>query len=385
MAQDKEIIETDKNYLLTLEDIKQKIKTAQIKAHLSVNKEMLILYWQIGKAILEKQEKEGWGAKITRKLSEDLGKAFPNMKGFSYTNVRYMQRFAENYSDLLICQQFADKLKNGKFMHQTGAQIEEKAICPQAVGKLEESIFYSDYADSILSIPWGHNREILDKTKDKKQGIWYAQQTIKNGWSRNVLMLQIQSNLYDRQANKEIKTNNFQITLPQENSDLANDIFKDEYNFEFIDNAKGRLAERELEKGLVDNVIKFLTELGVGFSFVGKQYHLEVGEEDYYIDLLFYHLELRSFIVIELKTTKFKPEYAGKMAFYLSQIDKKLKKPIDNNSIGIILCPKSANKEVQETINYITKPMGVAGYELAEDKKELPKELKPIEKLKKLL
>ena len=200
-----------------------------------------------------------------------------------------------------------------------------------------------------------------------------------------MLMIQIDSNLYDRQVVKEIKVNNFSLTLPEQDSDLASDIFKDEYNFEFIDNSKGRLKERALEKALVDDVIKFLTELGQGFAFVGKQYKVETSDEDYYIDLLFYHLELRSYIIIELKTTKFKPEYAGKMAFYLSQVDKNIKKDRDSDSIGIILCPNSLSKEARETINYITKPMGVAGYQLAEDKKVLPKELKSLEDLKKLI
>ena len=292
MAQDKEIIETDKNYLLTLEDIKQKIKTAQIKAHLSVNKEMLILYWQIGKAILEKQEKEGWGAKITRKLSEDLGKAFPNMKGFSYTNVRYMQRFAENYPDLLICQ--------------------------QAAGKLEENIFYSDYANSILSIPWFHNMVLLDKVKDEKQRLWYANQTIKNGWSRNVLVHQIQTDLFSRQTKEALSANNFKNTLSIDDSEALQEMVKGEYNLEFIENGEGLIKERKLERAIVDDIEKFLLELGKGFAFVGKQYHLEVSGEDFYIDLLFYHIKLKSYIVIELKTGKFKPEYAGKMGFLFS-------------------------------------------------------------------
>ena len=351
------------NYINTLEDIKQRIKTAQIKAHLSVNREMLILYWQIGNTILDRQEQEGWGTKITRKLSEDLRKAFPNMKGFSYTNLRYMQRFADTYPDLLICQ-----APLGKF---------EK----------DQEIFYSNCANIILNITWYHNITLLDKLQNKEKRLWYARKTIENGWSRNILLLQIKSNLYKRQADKEIKTNNFQTTLPENNSDLANDIFKDEYNFDFIDAPHGKLKERTIEKALIDDVIKFLLELGKGFSFVGKQYHLEAANKDYYCDLLFYHLDLRSFIIIELKTTEFKPEYAGKMVFYLAQIDKKLKKDTDNYSIGIILCPNSpANKEIQEdTISYITKPMGVAGYELADKKQELPKELKPLEDLKKLI
>jgi len=335
-----------KNYISVLEDIKSRVKSAQIKAHLSVNQEMIKLYWEIGKTILDKQSQYEWGSSVIDSFSRDLKKEFGTLKGFSSRNLRKMRTFASEYPDFLS----------------------ENSIWPQLVAKL----------------PWGHNIELISKVKNKDQRLWYAKQTVENGWSRNILMMQIESNLYERQAKNEIKTNNFQLTLPAKNSDLVSDIFKDEYNFEFIDNSN-RLQERQLEKSLTDNVINFLTELGKGFAFVGKQYHLQADEEDYYIDLLFYHLDLRSYIIIELKTTKFKPEYAGKMAFYLSQIDKKLKKNNDNNSLGIILCPDSSSKQAKETINYITKPMGVAGYQLAENKKEIPKELRPIEDLKKII
>jgi predicted nuclease of restriction endonuclease-like (RecB) superfamily len=359
-------ITESKNYLQTLEDIKQRVKNAQIKAHLSVNREMLILYWQIGEVILEQRKTQKWGSKVIEKLTLDLKSEFNTMKGLSTTNLKYMAIFAENYPDLLVAKH-------------------KKPIGQQPIDQLELNYFINDKLSVFLNIPWGHNIDIMTNSGKLEQNIWYAQNTIKNSWSRNVLAIQIQSNLYKRQAIKEVKVNNFQLTLPEENSDLANDIFKDEYNFEFIDNSKGRLAERAIEKALIDDVIKFLTELGQGFAFVGKQYHLEAGGEDYYIDLLFYHLKLRSYIIIELKTTKFKPEYAGKMAFYLSQIDKKLKSEVDNNSIGIILCPDPSSDEVRETINYITKPMGVAGYQLAADKKEIPKELKSLEELKNII
>ena len=257
----KPIITENKTYLQTLEDIKSKIKSAQIKAHLAVNKEMLILYWQIGKTILEKQETEGWGAKITKKLSEDLVKEFTNMKGFSYTNVRYMQRFAESYPDLLICPQPAGKLKNDK-------NLQEKVINQEVIR------FVNDKLHSILNVPWGHNREILDKTDNLEQKLWYATKTIENGWSRNVLVHQITTDLYQRQAKKSIKTNNFNQTLSIEDSEALQELVKDEYNLEFIDNIEGLIKERKLETAIVDNIVKFLLELGKGFAFVGKQYHL---------------------------------------------------------------------------------------------------------------
>jgi predicted nuclease of restriction endonuclease-like (RecB) superfamily len=343
-------ITKSKDYLQTLEEIKKKVKSAQMRAHLAVNREMIILYWQIGSTILERQEQCGWGVAVIDNLSQDLKKEFGTLKGFSPRNLRDMRTFASEYPELFI----------------------------------QDSAENTNWRQAVANLPWGHNIKLMSGVKDKQERFWYANQALENSWSRNVLAIQIQSNLYKRQAIKEIKINNFALTLPEENSDLANDIFKDEYNFEFIDNSKGRLAERAIEKALIDDVIKFLTELGQGFAFVGKQYHLEAGDEDYYIDLLFYHLKLRSYIIIELKTTKFKPEYAGKMAFYLSQIDKKLKSEVDNNSIGIILCPDPSSDEVRETINYITKPMGVAGYQLAEDKKEIPEELKALEELKKI-
>lgn len=358
-------ITKSKDYLQTLEEIKQKVKTAQIKAHLAVNREMIILYWQIGRIIIEQRKTQKWGSKVIEKLASDLKSEFGTMTGLSTRNLKYMAYFSENYPDLLIVK-------------------DDNLIGQQSVAQLESHYFINDKLAVFLSIPWGHNIEIMTNLGKLEENIWYAQKTIENSWSRNVLAIQIKSNLFKRQAIKEVKVNNFALTLPEDNSDLANDIFKDEYNFEFIDNSKGRLAERAIEKALIDDVIKFLTELGQGFAFVGKQYHLEAGDEDYYIDLLFYHLKLRSYIIIELKTTKFKPEYAGKMAFYLSQIDKKLKSEVDNNSIGIILCPDPSSDEVRETINYITKPMGVAGYQLAEDKKEIPEELKALEELKKI-
>lgn len=352
------------NYLTTLEDIKKRVKSSQIKAHFTVNKELIILYWQIGNIILERQEQFSWGTSIINNLSRDLKNEFGTIKGFSARNLRDMKIFATEYSNLFLENQ-NKTLSNTILL----SKKDEKQIWQQAVANL----------------PWGHNVKLISMVKDKSKRLWYAQQAVENGWSRFILISQIETNLCSRQAINEIKTNNFAITLPENNSDLANEIFKDEYNFEFIDNSNKRLKEREIEKELTNNVIKFLTELGKGFAFVGKQCHIEAGDDDYYIDLLFYHLELRSYIIIELKTTKFKPEYAGKMAFYLLQIDKNLKKDLDNNSIGIILCKESKNKELQETINYITKPMGIAGYQLTEDKKQLPKELKPVEDLKKLI
>jgi predicted nuclease of restriction endonuclease-like (RecB) superfamily len=327
----------DKSYIQFIQELKQEIKTSQIKAHLAVNLELILFYFKIGKAILEKQKQEGWGTKIIEKVSQDLKTEFSDMKGLSSSNLFYVRRFAE-------------------FI------MAEITILPQLVGELE----FEQKADKIafFNIPWGHNRELLDQLSSNDQRLWYAKQIIQNGWSRNVLIHQIKSNLYKRQAIAD-KTHNFHLTLPAPQSDLAANLLKDEYNFEFL--RGGDFKERELEDYLTDNIVKFLLELGKGFSFVGKQYHLEVGGQDFFVDLLFYNLELRCFVVIELKTGEFKPEYAGKLGFYLSVMDEKLKHQSDTDTIGIILCTKN-NKEVSKhSVKYMMKPIGVSEYKIAEE------------------
>ena len=352
------IINENIEYISFLNNIKSEIKTAQIKAHLAVNQEMLILYWKIGKNIINARAKEKWGSKVINNIASDLKEEFSTIKGFSTTNLKYMAIFFENYPDLLISQQTADQL--------------------------EKAIFINEKISAFLNIPWFHNVEIISKVKTLKERLYYAQKTIENAWSRNVLVMQISRNLYEIE-NRE-KINNFKITLPEEASDLANEIFKDEYNFEFIDNSKGRLLERNLEKALTDDIIKFLTELGKGFAFVGKQYKLDVGGEEYYIDLLFYHIKLKSYIVIELKTRKFKPEYVGKLGFYLACVDDYLKDEKDNSSIGIILCQDSgANDEVRKkSLQYMIKPIGISNYTIATEE-AIPKGLEALKGLTKLI
>lgn len=332
----------DKSYVQFIQELKHEIKISQIKAHLAVNRELILLYFKIGKAILEKQKQEGWGTKIIEKVSQDLRAEFPEMKGLSFTNLDYMRRFAD-----VISQQLVRKL-------------DYVIISQQAVGKLNDILNSLPFFD----IPWGHNIALMDQVSSNEQRLWYAKQTIKNGWSRNVLIHQIKSDLYKRQFVAE-KTHNFHLTLPTPQSDLAANLLKDEYNFEFL--RAGNFKERELEDHLTDNIVKFLLELGKGFSLVGKQYHLEVSGQDFFIDLLFYNLELRCFVVIELKTGEFKPEYAGKLGFYLSVIDEKLKHHSDTNTIGIILCTKN-NKEVSKhSVKYMMKPIGVSEYKIAEE------------------
>lgn len=318
-----------KEYSAFLTEIKERILSSQIKAALAVNRELLILYWEIGSKIFLKQKSDGWGAKTVENLAKDLKTAFPNMKGFSLTNIKYMVQFAKGYPDFTISQQ------------------------------------------SVGQIPWGHNILLLQKLTTLEERLWYAHKTIENGWSRNVLLHWLDRNLYHREGRS---ITNFQATLPSPQSDLAHQTLKDPYCFDFL-TLRDKHDEQELESGLLDHVQKFLLELGAGFSFVGRQVHLTIGDQDFYIDLLFYHYKLRCFIVVELKATDFKPEFAGKMNFYLSAVDDQLKHLDDKPSIGLLLC-KGKNKVVAEyALRDINKPIGISQYE-ATILESLPTELK---------
>jgi predicted nuclease of restriction endonuclease-like (RecB) superfamily len=318
-----------KEYKGLLKEIKEKVLSSQLKAAVAVNSELIKLYWEIGNTVIQKQKTEGWGKKTIERLAKDLMSTFPDMKGFSFRNIKYMVQFAKEYPDLPIGQQ------------------------------------------PVAQIPWGHNILLLDKVKDLDSRIWYIQQTIENGWSRSVLLHWVDSGLHNRQAKA---VTNFQKTLPSTHSDLAHETLKDPYNFDFL-TLREKFDEKELEDGLLNHIQKFLLELGAGFSFVGRQIHLEVGNQDFFVDLLFYHLKLRSFVVVELKATEFKPEHAGKMNFYLTAVDKTMKHKDDNPTIGLLLC-KTKNKVVAEyALQDINKPLGVAEYE-TQIIESLPEDLK---------
>jgi predicted nuclease of restriction endonuclease-like (RecB) superfamily len=309
-----------------LKDLKQRIRAAQVRAAVAVNRELVLLYWHIGREILIRQDRAGWGAKVIERLAADLRREFPDMKGFSRTNLLYMRAFAEAWP--------------------------EESIVQQVVGQ----------------IPWGHNLRILDLVKAPRHREWYARAALQHGWSRNVLVHQIESGLHRRQGKAQT---NFKQTLPSPQSDLAQQVLKDPYNFDFLTLA-GDVREKGLESGLLEHLRKFLLELGVGFAFVGSQYPLEVGGEDFRIDLLFYHLKLRCFVVIDLKIGSFKPEYAGKMNFYLSAIDDLLRHPDDRVSIGLILCKSKNAVIVEYALRDTSKPIGISGYRAMES---LPKNL----------
>lgn len=318
-----------KEYKFLLKEIKEKILSSQTKAALAVNRELLILYWEIGSKILQKQDYNGWGSKTVETLAKDLRSAFPDMKGFSLTNVKYMVQFAKAYPDFTIGQ--------------------------QPVGQ----------------IPWGHNILLLQRLTSIEERFWYANKTIEHGWSRNVLWHWLDSDLYKREGRS---ITNFKNTLPSPESDLAHQTLKDPYCFDFL-TLKDKHDEHELESGLLDHIQKFLLELGAGFSFIGRQVLLRIGDHDFYIDLLFYHYKLRCFVVIELKATDFKPEFAGKMNFYLTAVDDLMKHSDDKPSIGLLLC-KTKNKVVAEyALRDINKPIGISQYETA-ILDSLPTELK---------
>jgi len=323
-----------------LAELKSRIHHAQQRATLAVNRELVLLYWQIGRDILARQAEQGWGAKVIDRLAHDLRAAFPEMKGFSRANLMYMRAFAEAWPDGQIVQ--------------------------QAVGQL----------------PWGHNLVLLSKLKNRGERLAYAQKTIDNNWSRNVLVMQIETRLLERQGKA---VTNFEQRLPKPQSDLARESIKDPYRFDFL-GLTDEAQEREIESALVKHVTRFLLELGTGFAFVGRQVLLNVGGEEFFIDLLFYHLKLRCYVVIELKGGKFKPEHLGQLGFYLTAVDRQVKAEQDNPTIGLLLC-KSKNKVVAEyALGDKTQPMGIAEYKLLESLPEpLQTSLPTIEQIEREL
>ena len=314
------------DYSQFLAELKGHIRETQVRAALAVNSELVQLYWRIGRSILQQEQQQGWGAELVVRLAQDLRQDFPSLTGFSPRNMRYMKAFAEAWPDEAILQQL------------------------------------------VAKIPWGHNVRLLDKVKDQAERAWYVHETIENGWSRNVLAAQVESGLYHRQGRA---VSNFSRTLPAPQSELAQQILKDPYTFDFL-TLGAEAQERDLECGLLEHVRSFLLELGKGFALVGSQYHLEVGGQDYYLDLVFYHLKLRCFVIIDLKMGEFKPEDSGKMNFYLSAADDLLRHPTDQPTIGLVLC-KSQNRVVAEyALRGLSQPIGVAEWQLT---RALPTEL----------
>lgn len=321
--------EKSDNYLQFIEEIKNEIRRQRVSVVLNANSSMICLYWNIGKAILEKQEKEGWGAKVIDQMAKDLKDTFPDMSGFSPRNIKYMRKFAECWPNYEIVQRV------------------------------------------VAQIPWRTNIKLLDKVDNEESRLWYAHKTIENGWSSTVLELQIQNGLMERSGKS---VNNFEVALPPADSDMANQIFKDPYLFDFLGTDVPR-REVEIEGKLTEHIQKFLLELGQGFAFVGRQVHLEVGGQDFYIDLLFYHLKLRCYVVIELKACDFEPGFISQLIMYQNAVNDILRHPDDKPTIGLLLVKNKNETVVEYSLTGYQNPIGVAEWK-SRIEKSLPAELR---------
>lgn len=337
------------DFPILLKEIKNRIQQAQTRAILAVNAELVQLYWDIGRIIAARQQQEGWGAAVIPRLARELANELPELKGFSERNIGRMIAFYREYPNPT------------DFLPQPAAKSESTKKLPQAAAKLPDAILWS--------IPWFHQIVLMEKLKDRAIRLWYMQQTLTNGWSRNVLLLMIKSEAHARQGQA---ITNFERLLPPPQSDLVQQTLKDPYIFDFL-TLQEPFHERELETNLLHQLERFLLELGQGFAFVGRQYYLKVGDREFYIDLLFYHLKLRCFVVIDLKKGEFKPEYAGKMNFYLSVVDDQLRHAADAPSIGLILCQDRNHIVAEYTLRGVDKPIGISEYELT---RALPPNLK---------
>ena len=348
-------------YAPLLADLKARVRAAQVKAAVSVNRELILLYWHIGREILRAQKAEGWGAKVVERLAKDLAAEFPEMGGFSRANLLRMRNFYDTWRPVEIVAQPVRQLRKA-----AGKCAEGEIVAP--AGRQ----FEGEPPEPLALLSWSKNILLLERLKDPAVRLWYARKTLEHGWSRAVLTVQIESRLHER-SGKAIT--NFGRTLPPTQSDMAREVLKDPYTFDFL--TLGEAAqERDLERGLVEQVQKLLLELGAGFAFVGRQVHVEVGDEDFYLDLLFYHLKLRCFVVVDLKMKPFEPEFAGKMNFYLSVVDDQMRHEHDAPSIGLLLCKDAKNRlKVEYALRDVKKPIGVAEWQtrLVES---LPKKLR---------
>lgn len=321
--------EMSDTYLKFIEEVKEEIQKQRISVVLNANSSMICLYWNIGSAILKKQEEEGWGAKVIDRMAKDLKDAFPEMAGFSPRNIKYMRKFAESWPNFEIVQRV------------------------------------------VAQIPWRTNISLMDKLKDEESRIWYAHKAIENGWSKTILDLQIESRLMERSGRS---VNNFPATLPPADSDMVNQVFKDPYLFDFLGTDMPR-REVEIERQLTEHIQSFLLELGQGFAFVGRQVHLEVGGDDFYLDLLFYHLKLRCYVVIELKACDFEPGFISQLNMYQNVVNDILRHPDDKPTIGLLLVKGKNETVVEYSLAGYQNPIGVAEWK-NQMVKALPEELR---------
>lgn len=304
-------------YKVFIAELKAQIQQDRLKTVLSANRAMILMYWKIGNAIIDRQQSEGWGSKVIDRMSHDLKNAFPDMTGFSPRNLKYMRKFAEVWTDIELVQR------------------------------------------TVALIPWRSNITLMDKLKDPELRLWYAQKTIENGYGKDMLVFQIESQLHLREGNA---ISNFTTALPDRDSDMAKQSFKDPYIFDFVGNAN-MIRERELEQNLIDHIQQFLLDLGQGFAFIGRQVHLELGDDDYYLDLLFYHVKLKRYVVIELKSGRFQPEYISKLNLYLNIVNDVLCQPDDNKTIGLLLVKEKSKLVVEYALSGVNNPIGVSNWE----------------------
>ena len=376
------------DYLRFVADLKARIQSARLSAARSVNRDLILLYWDIGRGIVDKQQTAGWGDAVVERLAADLRAAFPDMRGFSANNLWLMRQLYSEYSDAGFLEQLVQEMKKRgrQFLEQAVPEI----VSPDAAGRhaaiLEQPVqelagshaFGADSGnvsqavrDFLVGVPWGHHVELMKKVKAPAARLYYLRATAQLGWSRNVLLNQIKAGAYER-AVKEKKTHNFTLALPEHLAEQADEMLKSRYNLEFLGIGRA-MKERELEDRLIARLQQFILELGYGFCFVGRQYRLALGGKEYFVDLLFYHRFLKALVAFDLKIGSFEPEHAGKMDFYLNLLNDKERTPDDRPSIGIILCAEKDNLEVEFALKTKGNPIGVAEYQL---QPKLPAELK---------
>lgn len=348
----REIVAFDRSYRDWVKGLKDKVRAVQIKAAVRVNTELLTFYWELGREIVEKQQHAQWGDGFLKQLSADLSSEFPEMKGFSRRNLELVRRWY-------------------LFYHKGFTDSQDSAVpilledSPHGLSPIAKQV-----VSQLVQIPWGHNIAIVSKCGTLDEASFYVRKTIQNNWSRAVLTHHIESDLFNREGRA---ITNFEATLPAPLSDLARETLKDPYTFDFLTLTE-KHNEKDLENGLTDHVTRFLLELGAGFSYIGRQFRLEVEGDEFFIDLLFYHVRLHCFVVAELKPVKFKPEFAGKLGFYISAVDAMLKSDVDNPTIGILICKSKNDTVVEYALRDLNKPIGVSEYILT---KNLPDDLRP--------
>jgi predicted nuclease of restriction endonuclease-like (RecB) superfamily len=367
------------DYAAFLAGLKDRILQARTSAARAVNRDLILLYWDIGRGIVEKQQTAGWGQSVVERLSADLHAEFPDMRGLSANNLWLMRQLYSEYSDAEFLEQLVQEMKKGgqpflaQLVPEMATHVEigrNHAFLPQPAR--ESDIAFRSHAhpeflaqavrELLAGVPWGHHIELLKKVKDPAARIYYLRATAQLGWSRNVLLNQIKAGAYER-AVKEKKTHNFALALPEHFAEQADEMMKSRYNLEFLGIGRA-VKERELENRLVERLQQFLLELGYGFCFIGRQYRLALGRKEYFVDLLFYHRRLKALVAFDLKIGSFEPEHAGKMDFYLNLLNEKERGPGDQPSIGIILCAEKDDVEVEFALKTKTNPIGVAEYRL---------------------